>query len=75
MYREIWTYLFSNNAWRKAELERVQIELSAIDIAAKERTAYTIAAIHLSLIDNQDEQAADWLSELMRTRFPIAFIG
>ncbi len=73
LYREIWTYLFSNNAWRKAELERVQIELSAIDIAAKERTAYTIAAIHLSLIDHQDEQAADWLSELHADAIPYCF--
>lgn len=73
LYREIWTYLFSKNDWRKMELERVQMELSSLYPETKERMAFTIAAIHLSLLENHDEQAATLLSELKVDAIPYLF--
>ena len=73
LYREIWTYVFSNAAWRRTELERVQGEREALYPETAERTIYTIASIHLSLLENQDEQAAMQLSELKTDALPYFF--
>ncbi len=73
LYREIWTYVFSNAAWRRTELERVQGEREALYPETAERTIYTIASIHLSLLENQDEQAATQLSELKTDALPYFF--
>ncbi len=47
---EIWSYLFSNSSWRKEELERINKELPEKYMGTTERTSYTLAAIHLSLL-------------------------
>lgn len=73
LYREVWTYLFSNTDWRKTELERVLAKRDLLYPETAERNAYTIAAIHLSLLENQDEQAATQLSELKADAIPFFF--
>lgn len=73
LYRDVWTYLFSNLAWRRTELERVQTEREALYPETTERSIYTIAAIHLSLLENQDEQAATMLSELKADTIPYFY--
>lgn len=73
LYREVWTHLFSNASWRRTELERVQVERDALYPETAERNAYTIAMIHLSLLENEDEQAVTQLSELKADAIPYFF--
>lgn len=73
LYRDVWTYLFSNSAWRRHELERVQVGRETLYPETAERNIYTLAAIHLSLLENQDEQAAALLSELKPDTIPYFY--
>ncbi|MGE7875975.1 hypothetical protein [Peribacillus muralis] len=73
LYREIWTYLFSNSSWRREELERIKEELPDKYMGTTERTSYSLAAIHLSLLENQDNQAIELLHELNKEACPYIF--
>lgn len=73
LYREIWSYLFSNSSWRKEELERINKELPEKYMGTTERTSYILAAIHLSLLENHDKQAIELLHELKKDACPYIF--
>ncbi|MFJ7745051.1 hypothetical protein [Peribacillus sp. NPDC097295] len=73
LYREIWSYLFTTAAWRKEELKRVQEELPKQYEGTTERISYTLATIHLSLMENQDQQAIGLLHELKKEACPYIF--
>ncbi|RID84997.1 hypothetical protein D1953_12660 [Peribacillus asahii] len=73
LYREIWAFLFSNSTWRKEELERVTQELNQLEQDTEERNTYTIAAIHLSVLENDDDRATAWLQELDAAACPYLF--
>ncbi|MGE7763712.1 hypothetical protein [Peribacillus sp. NPDC096540] len=73
LYREIWSYLFTTSSWRKEELERVKRELPEQYLGTTERTSYSLAAIHLSLLENQDHQAIELLHELKKEACPYIF--
>ena len=73
LYREIWTYLFSKATWRKEELNRVLTKMGTLYPETRQRTDYTIVAIHLSLLENQDEQAKELLSDLKPDAIPYFF--
>ncbi|MED3689497.1 hypothetical protein P4534_11810 [Peribacillus butanolivorans] len=73
LYREIWSFLFTTSSWRKEELERVKRELPEQYLGTTERTSYSLAAIHLSLLENQDHQAIELLHELKKEACPYIF--
>ncbi|MFJ7858016.1 hypothetical protein ACIQZM_09000 [Peribacillus sp. NPDC097206] len=73
LYREIWSYLFTTSSWRKEELNRVQEELPKQYAGTTERISYTLATIHLSLMENQDRQAIELLHELKKEACPYIF--
>ncbi|WP_285767888.1 SWIM zinc finger family protein [Peribacillus sp. SI8-4] len=73
LYREIWSYLFSNSSWRREELERIKADIPDKYMGTTERTSYTLAAIHLSLLENQDSQAIGLLHELKKDACPYIF--
>ncbi|WP_057911949.1 hypothetical protein [Peribacillus muralis] len=73
LYREIWSYLFSNSSWRREELERIKEELPDKYMGTTERTSYSLAAIHLSLLENQDKQAIELLLDLKKDACPYIF--
>ena len=73
LYREIWSFLFTTSSWRKEELERVKRELPEQYLGTTERTSYSLAAIHLSLLENQDNQAIELLHELKKEACPYIF--
>ncbi|KON66923.1 hypothetical protein AKG34_23305 [Peribacillus butanolivorans] len=73
LYREIWSFLFTTSSWRKKELERVKKELPEQYLGTTERTSYSLAAIHLSLLENQDHQAIELLHELKKEACPYIF--
>ncbi|MFE0505562.1 hypothetical protein ACWF7H_16550 [Peribacillus butanolivorans] len=73
LYREIWSFLFTTSSWRKEELERVKREIPEQYLGTTERTSYSLAAIHLSLLENQDHQAIELLHELKKEACPYIF--
>ncbi|MFD6439267.1 hypothetical protein ACFWDG_05530 [Peribacillus sp. NPDC060186] len=73
LYREIWSFLFTTSSWRKEELERVKGELPEQYLGTTERTSYSLAAIHLSLLENKDHQAIEILHELKKEACPYIF--
>ncbi|RFU60751.1 SWIM zinc finger family protein [Peribacillus glennii] len=73
VYRAIWSFLLTNSAWRKAELERVQEKLSARSLHHIEETSYRIAAIHLFMLSGRDEEAAALLNRLDKNACPYLY--
>lgn len=62
LYRTIWSFLLKNKDWRQEELKKLEEKLS--DIPKEKTNTYMIAAIHLSLLNDKDEQAVSLLSQL-----------
>jgi hypothetical protein len=73
VYRTIWSFLLTNSAWRKDELARVQEILSSNTLHLVEEQSYTIAAIHLCLLANRDDEAAALLGKLDTNACPYLF--
>ncbi|WP_419882360.1 SWIM zinc finger family protein [Peribacillus sp. B-H-3] len=72
LYRSIWSSLLVNSTWRKEEQKRVS---DALENARQpeEKMTYTIAAIHLSLLSNENETAASLLKGLNFEACPYMF--
>lgn len=73
LYRDIWTFLFSKSASRKEELERMLEQRDIMDRDTDAWTTYTVAAIHLAVLEHQDDQVKVWLSELDTDAIPYLF--
>ena len=73
LYREIWTYLFATSSWRREELSRVEKASEETYPGTMQRNAFTLAAIHLSLLENQDQQAVELLHGLKQDACPYIF--
>lgn len=73
LYRELWTYMLTTSSSRKAEFDRLEAKLTQNDLDENEKRSYTIAAIHLALLDNRDSTAVDMLKSLGTSDCPYLF--
>ncbi|MBA9027841.1 SWIM zinc finger family protein [Peribacillus huizhouensis] len=73
LYRELWTHLFSKKASRKVESERIEQALSTSILSEIERSTHFIAAIHLYILDNQDDRAIPLLKNLTSNDCPYLY--
>ncbi|MGG5255148.1 SWIM zinc finger family protein [Neobacillus sp. SM06] len=63
LYQLLWTDFFRKNAWRTAELTRIEQELRRLHEQANP-LPLLIAAIHLRMLTDADEQALKLLEEI-----------
>ncbi|MGN1401170.1 MAG: hypothetical protein ACI4XL_06695 [Bacillus sp. (in: firmicutes)] len=67
-YRDIWTDLLRENRWRMEELQRLRQKWEGEENS--NRRSLLIAAIHLSLLTNQDEELQYFLKHLQPEQYP-----
>ena len=73
LYRELWNHLFQKKASRKVESERIEQALSTSVLSEIERSIHSIAAIHLYVLDNQDDKAIPFLQNLTPSDCPYLY--
>lgn len=71
LYREVWTYLFTNAHWRAEEVARLEAELDGLLPKTTQERIYVIATIHLALLTNED--ASHYMKRLEANSCPYFY--